>query len=218
MNQTTKAFILNLVQHTRKAYIIHSLTPTGRFSFYLASITPKNKSYEFIKTPLINVEITYNDKPSREHLYKVIDITIENFPHMVADHLLHSAIASFMAEIIMKITPIDLYDTQLYDIVLDFVNKLNNWEKIPNSFLLSFMAYILNYMGILSKKNYSFLDAMPHYESLLNFLEYLYLHPLNSSNDNITLPATPYHLLNLTISYLRAQEILNSDLKSLKVM
>lgn len=59
---------------------------------------------------------------------------------------------------------------------------------------------------------------MPHYESLLNFLEYLYLHPLNSSNDNITLPATPYHLLNLTISYLRAQEILNSDLKSLKVM
>jgi len=164
------------------------------------------------------VEITYNELTTRQHLYKIDQIYLYSFPEMISEHILHSAVATFMTEIIMKITPQDLYDTQLYDILTIFVDKLNKWEKIPNAFILSFMANILEYLGILSRKNYSTIDAMPHYESLLNTMEYLYLQPINSQDDEITLPSSPYHLLNLTIQYLQSQDILTSEIKSLKVL
>jgi len=218
MNKTTLAYILHSIPYTKKAYIIHSLTPMGRVAFFLPSISPKNKSYEYIKIPLVNVEITYNELTTRQHLYKIDQIYLYSFPEMISEHVLHSAVASFMVEIIMKITPQDLYDTQLYNILTIFADKLNKWEKIPNAFILSFMANILEYLGILSRKNYSTIDAMPHYESLLNTMEYLYLQPINSQDDEITLPSSPYHLLNLTIQYLQSQDILTSEIKSLKVL
>lgn len=217
MNKTTKAFILYSIPYTKKSYIIHSLTPMGRTSFFLPSISPKNKSYEYIKIPLINVEITYNELTTRQHLYRIEQMYLYSFPEMLSDHVLHGAVASFMSEIIIKLTPQDLYDTQLYDIVSTFADKLNKWEKIPNTFILSFMANILDYLGILSRKNYS-TEAMPHYESLLNTMEYLFLQPINSPDDDITIPSTPYHLLNLTIQYLQTQDILTSEVKSLKVL
>ncbi len=144
MYVTTEAVVLHLQKYNDKTCILHTYTRNGGRMQYIVHISRKGSmSASLQPLSIVEIEAFTNNKASQmQHIKSVrlIYVPGQNDFNRLSVNL-------FIAEVLYKILRHPLADSQLFDFIVETIQKNDGRQSVANSHL-QFLIHLTTYLGI----------------------------------------------------------------------
>jgi DNA repair protein RecO (recombination protein O) len=156
MFHSAEAIVLQLIPHKDHNAIVKLFTRnSGLTSCWISSLRSKSSGIRAAGLQPLTVINAIIDQRETKQLSTLKEMQISFFPVSIINNIEKSALAIFIAELLLHTIKESETDESLYDFFRESIILLNNTNKKCANFHIIFMLNLSNHLGLLPKNSFS---------------------------------------------------------------
>lgn len=234
MKKNVDAIVLHHVRYGETGLILKCIIPEGRKTFFIRSFHGNRKAkYPFLLHPLTCIEIEYIESPASQSLPLLVSCNLSETNIKTGSNIIRQSVALFFAEVLLRFTPDEFTDKELFPLTYRFARLTEELPQIPNLFASAFLVHLGIAFGIIPEFSMS---KMPDELDPSDTFDVFKGKTVLSPSDEITLftaiartPIQHYEKLYLPnqlhrkmneacLKYLFRHQPMSSEIKSLEII
>jgi DNA repair protein RecO (recombination protein O) len=156
MFHSDEAIVLQLIPHKDHNAIVKLFTcKTGLVSCWISSLRSKSSGIRKASLQPLTVIDAIIDQRETKQLATLKEMQLSFFPSNIANNIEKSALAIFIAELLLHTIKESETDESLYEFFRESIILLNDTDEKCANFHIIFMLNLSNHLGLLPKNSFS---------------------------------------------------------------